>query len=111
MNGQQTITWPTTPARRPTDPDTSRTPTQPRLSAGRLLALDALARHSAGLTDFELAEITGKPQTSIGKRRGELVAAGLVVATLERRPSPTGSPAIVWRITPLGVATWMNLNQ
>lgn len=108
MKGQQTITWPTTPARRTTDPDTSRAPTEPRMSAGRLLALDALARHRDGLTDFELAEITGKPQTSIGKRRGELVSAGLVVGTTQRRPSPTGSPAIVWRITPLGVDTWRN---
>ena len=79
------------------------------LSAGRLLALRTLAEHPAGLTDFELAEITGRQQTSIGKRRGELYDAGLVeAATNERgeivkRPSPSGALSIVWRITALGL--------
>lgn len=33
---------------------------------------------------------------------GELVALGFVERTDVRRPSPTGSPAIVWRITAAG---------
>lgn len=66
----------------------------------RLLALAVLtAAGSSGLTDFELAERTGIAQTSIGVRRGELVKAKLVEKTAMRRPSPSGSAAIVWRIT------------
>lgn len=42
-------------------------------------------------------------QTSAGKRRGELRDMGLVFNTGNRRPSDTGSPAIVWDLTPLGV--------
>lgn len=63
----------------------------------------ALAAHYAhmhtGLTDFELAEITGIQQASIGVRRGELRNQGYIIATRIRRPSPTGSPATVWVIT------------
>lgn len=102
---QQTIHWPNRdqhPAVRVNDPDTCQEPSEFRMSKGRLLALAAHVSHPDGLTDFELAEHTGKAQTSIGKRRGELAHAGLIVATTERRPSPSGSPAIVWRLTPLG---------
>lgn len=94
------------PAVRVNDPDTCVAPDEFKMSAGRALALDALARHADGLTDFDLAAITGKAQTSIGKRRGELAKAGLVIATTERRASPSGSPAIVWKVTPQGVAAW-----
>ena len=84
---------------RRTDPDTShraaRT-TRPNAGTNRAVALDVLQRWPAGLTDFELAEITGLQQTSIGKRRGELRDAGLVRDTGRRRPSPSGSPSIVW---------------
>lgn len=79
-----------------------------KASPGRLLALRTLADHPAGLTDFELAVLTGRQQTSIGKRRGELYDAGLVEAATEergeivKRPSPSGSLAIVWRITEAG---------
>ena len=103
---QTELKFPTHPARRNTDPDTSRTPDPTRLSTGRLLALEHHHRHPDGLTDFELAELTGKALTSIGKRRGELEKVGLVVATTIRRPSPSGSPAVVWRITPLGQKVW-----
>lgn len=51
-----------------------------------------------GLTDFELADITGVAQTSIGKRRKELQDAGYVVATDMTRPAPSGSAARVWRV-------------
>ncbi len=51
-----------------------------------------------GLTDFELAEQVGRQQTSAGVRRHELVKAGLVEATAETRPSPSGTAARVWRI-------------
>jgi len=69
-------------------------------SAGksRALALEILRNHPKGLTDFELADLAGMQQTSIGKRRGELVAQGLVRDSGRRRPSTTGSPAIVWEV-------------
>lgn len=89
------------PRARSTDPltshlaarDASRNAETNRAKALRLLR-DA---GNLGLTDFELAELTGIAQTSIGVRRGELVKAGLVERTALRRPSPSGSAAIVWR--------------
>lgn len=78
-------------------------------SRGRLLVLQTLAK-SGPLTDFELASRTGWQQTSIGKRRGECVDAGLVrVLTLRdgvkaTRPSPSGSRALVWELTEAGLA-------
>lgn len=83
-----------------------------RASAGRLLALRTLAEHIDGLTDFELAELTHVPQTSIGKRRGECAQAGLVEAvmvshldriTTLKRYAPSGALAIVWKITAAGL--------
>jgi hypothetical protein len=84
--------------------------TSVRLSAGRLLALKTLADHPDGLTDFELSDLTKRQQTSIGKRRGELYDYDLVEVSLDdhgkplKRPAPSGSPALVWRVTPLGLA-------
>lgn len=87
---------------RTSDPDTSHAAaaaqTPRKLSAGRLLALRTLAEHGP-LTDFELAELTGRAQTSIGCRRKDLVRAGLAADTGQRRASPSGSPAIVWALT------------
>lgn len=91
---------------RASDPDTSHEAArraQVRAGTNRARALVAHWIHHAGLTDFELADICHSGQTSIGKRRGELVRLGLVEATTGRRPSPTGSPAVVWRITPDGM--------
>ena len=87
------------PTARATDPGTSwaaARDAKPTASAGRALALQLLREHPGGLTDFELAALSGMQQTSIGKRRGELRDAGLVRATDRRRPSPSGSAAIVW---------------
>ena len=72
------------------------------LTAGSLRwrCLEVLA--AGPLTDFELADQVERQQTSAGKRRGELVAAGLVVATDVKRPAPSGALAIVWAITDLG---------
>jgi len=80
-----------------------------KAGAGRLLALRTLAAHPAGLTDFELADITRTFQQSIGKRRGECMKFGLVEIALDehgqpiKRPAPSGSPALVWRITQAGL--------
>src|SRR5262245_50303240 len=90
----------TFPSARATDPDTSHEAGK-RNPVGRATdrhrALVALA--DGPLTDFELADRTGRAQTSIGKRRRELVSLGFVESTGERRPSPSGSPALVWRVT------------
>lgn len=85
----------------PTSIDASKIPRQ--TDRAKVLAIHSA--NPAGLTDFELAEIMRRQQTSVGKRRGELARAGLIVGTTQRRPSPSGSPAIVWRITPEGLAT------
>lgn len=85
---------------RATDPDTSRQAARNatvNANTNRALALRILRDNPDGLTDFELAALSGVQQTSIGKRRGELVALNLVVKTSQRRPSPSGSPSIVWR--------------
>lgn len=83
------------------DPETSRAAaaalTPGRLSSHRWAALVALAQGPA--TDFELAQRTGIQQTSVGKRRLELARLGYVEDTGLRRPSPSGSPAIVWGLT------------
>jgi hypothetical protein len=85
---------------RTTDPDTSRSAAEDarvNSDAHRARALRALREALPdGLTDFELAAATGIQQTSIGKRRGELRDAGLVVNGGRKRPAPSGSAAIVW---------------
>jgi len=92
---------------RKTDPDTSAMAASDAIksgSYGRLLALRTLKDHWLnGLTDFELATATGWQQTSIGKRRGECVDQGWVENSGQKRPAPSGSLAIVWRITEAGI--------
>jgi len=74
-----------------------------RLSEHRWRALMRLNfAAGAGLTDFELAERTGLAQTSVGKRRLELVEMGYVEMATGSRPAPSGRAAQVWRITPTG---------
>lgn len=93
------------PGVRATDPDTSREAAavnKPRAATHRTLALQVLRAHPGGLTDFELAALTGLAQTSVGKRRGELRDVGFVADSGKRRPSPSGSPAIVWQVTEYG---------
>jgi hypothetical protein len=88
------------PVARRTDPATSWSAASDagvNASTHRGRALAALRAAPDGLTDFELADLLGVQQTSIGKRRGELRDAGLVVDSGTRRPAPSGSAAIVWR--------------
>jgi len=76
-------------------------------ATNRAMALNSLkAAGAGGLTDFELEEITGVKQTSIGKRGGELVQMGLVEAAkdMPRRKNDGGSPCMVWRVTEKGGA-------
>lgn len=90
------------PVARRSDPETSHqaaASVAPRAKRDRDRVYEALkAAGEDGLSDFELGAIVSLKQTSAGKRRGELRDAGLVVATEMRRPSDTGSPAIVWRV-------------
>ena len=65
----------------------------PRLSTDRQRVKECHEAHN-GLTDFELAALTGIQPTSCGKRRLELKC----VDTGERRKSPSGSSAVVWRL-------------
>lgn len=93
------------PVARRTDPDTSWAAAEDATRNANTLrwrCLQVLKAHPEGLTDFALADEVQSQQTSAGKRRGELVKAGLVEkATVDgvvvKRPSPSGSLAIVWR--------------
>lgn len=89
------------PAARKADPETSHAAAsehQETRARDRNTALTIHRAHPAGLTDFELADLMGRQQTSAGKRRGELRDMGLIEDSGERRPSPSGSSAVVWRI-------------
>jgi hypothetical protein len=93
---------------RNTDPETSREAAQHPFAdrdKDRWLVLRTHYENSLGLTDFELAAILSRQQTSVGKRRGELRDNGFIEATPGpggKRPAPSGSNAIVWRITEKG---------
>jgi hypothetical protein len=69
----------------------------------RARVYDVLRQHPAGLTDFEIADLLGRQQTSLGKRRLDLQRLGLVVKATDdagreiKRPAPSGSLALVWR--------------
>lgn len=88
------------PTARRTDPATShqaadRAAGHAQADRERVLALLA---ERGPLTDFELAALTGRKQTSIGVRRGELVKAGLVREYDRTGISDTGSPCIRWAL-------------
>lgn len=90
-----------TPAARLTDPETSRLAAEARpegKTSDRARVLDHLKDvWPAGLTDYELAALMDRQQNSVGKRRSELVALGLVEWAGTHRPAPSGSPCRVWR--------------
>ena len=94
------------PGARRTDPETSHQAADryPKLrGSDRREALFAHAINwRSGLTDFELGDLIGRQQTSAGKRRGELRDMGLIASSEDRRPAPSGSPTIVWKITEEG---------
>lgn len=94
------------PAARNTDPVTSHQAAQRhpfKRQKDCLAVLIVHSHHPAGLTDFELAHMMRRQQTSVGKRRGELRDSGLIEETEIKRKSPSGSPALVWRITEAGM--------
>jgi len=111
------------PTTRRTDPPTSHGAAIIAMHGARTHRAEALSAlwraGESGLTDFELAAIVGTKQTSVGKRRHELMSLGLVAPLVVEcapdkraplgvrpvtRPSDTGSPAQVWVITAAGVA-------
>jgi hypothetical protein len=86
----------------------------PRSGTARLRVLEAVADISAevagGLTDYEIEQRTGMRHTTASARRNELVAGGWLVDTGKRRPTDTGSLAIVWSLsnkarTEMGLST------
>jgi len=80
-------------------------------SAHRVMAMEVLLKHGPK-TDFELADITGLQQTSIGKRRKDCQDAGFIDRLKDqdgltvKRKTPSGSNAIVWTLTKEGLA-WL----
>ena len=94
------------PVARHSDPPTSHQAARmAALNAGTLRAralAELVAAGSQGLTDFELAARCHSQQTSIGKRRGELVASGYVESAGTTRQAPSGAQATVWRVTAMG---------
>lgn len=89
------------PAARATDPETSQfaaaSNREHRLNLGAEV-LVALMKNPSGMTDWEIAAEVGRHQPSVGKRRGELVALGLVEFTGEYRLSPLGQKCRVWAV-------------
>lgn len=106
MTAQLTLLdW--SPAARNSDPDTSHRAAQRAAifrNNDQWRVLIAHAEHPYGITDFELESLTDIRQTSGGKRRGELRDLGYIADSGKRRPAPSGSPAIVWKITSEGLA-------
>jgi predicted deacylase len=97
--------WFPQPTARATDPTTSHdaaTRATTRQASDCALVLDVHRQHPEGLTDFELAAHTGRQQTSLGVRRNELRKAGLIRDSGHKRPSPSGTLAIVWTLTDQG---------
>lgn len=97
------------PSARNTDPDTSHAAKQFRLNEDRIDVLGLHVRHPAGMTDYELADRMGRQFNSVNVRRGELRNHGYIEDTGTRRPAPSGSSCIVWRITPAGEAFYRSL--
>jgi DNA-binding transcriptional ArsR family regulator len=100
-NGDQLELPGVEPVARSTDPGTSWAAAHdatPKAPTHRARVLQALRSIPGGLTDYELAELVGLQQNSAGKRRGELRDAGLVEDSGRRRPAPSGSKAIVWKV-------------
>lgn len=107
MTGQQLSLVPPPPAYRRTDPATSRQAAkyvEPAAQTQQARVLDAHRRMwRNGMTDAELAAYLAMHPGSAAKRRGELTAAGMIVDSGLRRPTPSGCAATVWRAADLGV--------
>lgn len=86
-----------------TEKAAARTVDAPRLRDAVMQLLRSAPR---GLTDDEGADLMrrngyeGADRLTFGRRRNELQKQGLVVKTSERRPTPHGKSAIVWKAVP-----------
>ena len=81
----------------------------PRSGTLRFRVLMALADYPAGLTDSEIALVTGLSYNSFGPRRRELFKMGWVTDSGRRRPSvETKASQEVWVLTPDGRTAWAN---
>lgn len=84
---------------RNTDPDTAWEAAKrqmPDLTEKCYKVFLCLLEYPEGLTDFEISVKTKMVRTSAGKRRKDLGV--LVESTGEKRPTDTGTPAIVWKL-------------
>src|SRR5215510_4611858 len=111
------------PLARNTDPDTSHGAKTVFITEDKIEVLfryrDALngkfgPEFQIGMTDYDLIRNTGRQQNSFGKRRGEWFKWGMIEKVtgwdeakgkevVLKRPAPSTSPCIVWRITELGL--------
>lgn len=66
--------------------------------------LRALKFDPSGLTMNETVDLTGKPNESITPRFRPMEKKGLILDTGDKRRNPSGKLAIVWNITPFGLA-------
>jgi hypothetical protein len=89
---------------RTNDRDTARTAGERvNLTEGQRKVFLALAgAGTRGLLDHDHERLNGLIPTSAGKRRLELMQAGLVVDSGHRRATDTGTAAIVWVLTDAG---------
>lgn len=97
--GALTGQTPTARLVRASDPDTSHNAAENATRRGpsqRKRIWEAL-QQLGGATDYELSQATGILRSSAAKRRQELTELGHVIETAQRRPTDTGSLAIVWR--------------
>jgi hypothetical protein len=74
----------------------------PRTGSQRRLVLDAIGFSTDGLTDEEVAMFPGVADTAHRTRRNELVRDGWVQDSGRVRATQSGSPSIVWELTPRG---------
>ena len=80
---------------------------RPKAGTARERVLEEI-RHAGerGRTDYELAQALEMRQYTAAPRRCELVEMGWVVDSGKRRETDSGSPAIVWVLSPQGADYW-----
>lgn len=81
----------------------------PKIGSQRMAVLKACVdayEQDGGLTDEELADLTGLSPSSVRPRRGELVAGGWLYDSGTGRRTRSGQLAIVWALTPKGWIAW-----
>jgi len=80
-----------------------------QLRESQWTVLDALvSAGDRGLLDHEHEDLHGMGQDSAGKRRGELLALGLVADSGLKRVTPRERRAVVWVVTARGRAVWQH---